>query len=297
VAVTRTERLMALVAFAALPACTRSEPAPSPRTFAPESSERLVPSASAEAVAPSAPLPEPAQVVPPMPPPLEHEGELIALDVPGFQPAVVSVPSGVRAAHPVAVALHGNFDRPEWQCEVFRPVIGDTGFLLCPRGKPRRDVPKSLDRWEYQSGKAMAAELDAALAALGQRYGERVDPGPVVFIGFSLGAIYGAPIVQKNPARFPRAVFVEGGHNAWTPASAKKFAEAGGQRLLLACGQAPCLTNAQRLTPKLAKAGLPAQSGGSAKAGHTYDGEVAAAVKAAFPWLVEGDGRWDPKRE
>ncbi len=292
-AVSRSAKLVALGLFAAIPACTRSEPAPSPRTLAPESSARLARSASAAAGASSAPLPEPAQVAPPMPPPLGNEGELIALEVPGFQPAVVSVPSAVRAAHPVAVALHGNFDRPEWQCEVFRPVIGDTGFLLCPRGKPRRDVPKSLDRWEYQSGKAMAAELDAALAALGQRYGDRVDPGPIVFIGFSLGAIYGAPLVQKNPERFPRAVFVEGGHNAWTPASAKKFAEAGGLRLLLVCGQAPCLTNAQRLTSKLTKAGLPSQSGGSAKAGHTYDGEVAAAVKAAFPWLVEGDGRWN----
>ena len=288
-ALIRNAALVAL-GFAVAPACTRSEPAPSPRPFAPEPSARLEASANT-AVATAAPLPEPGQA-PPMPPPLEHAGELMALDVPDFQPAVVSVPSGVRAAHPVAVALHGNFDRPEWQCEVFRPVIGDTGFLLCPRGKARRDVPKSLDRWEYQSGKAVAAELDAALAALGQRFGDRVDPGPVVFIGFSLGAIYGAPIVQKNPERFPRAVFVEGGHNAWTPRSAKKFAEEGGQRLLLVCGQAPCLTNAQRLTSKLTNAGLPSRSGGSAKAGHTYDGEVAAAVKAAFPWLVEGDGRW-----
>lgn len=283
-------RLLLLVATS----CTRSDPAPAPRTGAPEASPHREPTSTAAAVVPSAAPPSapPTPASEPPLPPLEHAGEQVSLDVPGFQPAIVSVPSRARASHPVAVAFHGNFDRPEWQCEVFRPVLGDSGFLLCPRGKPRRDVPKSLDRWEYHSGKSMAAELDAALAALSQRFGDRVDPGPIVFIGFSLGAIYGAPIVQSKPARFPRAVFVEGGHNAWTPHRAKKYAEAGGARLFLACGQAPCLANAKRLAPALEKAGLPTKSGGAPKAGHTYDGEVAAAVQAAFPWLVEGDARW-----
>jgi predicted esterase len=215
--------------------------------------------------------------------------------VEGFQPAVVSLPLAPRAAYPVAVALHGNFDRPEWQCEVFRPVIGPNGFLVCPRGAPRRDVPKQMDRWEYWSGAAMLREIDAALVALGRRYGDRVDPGPIVFIGFSLGAIYGAPIVQKAPARFPRAVLVEGGHGAWTAANAKRYAAGGGLRVLLACGQATCLSKAARLVPALERAGLPARSGGSKTAGHTYDGAVAAAVKDAWPWLVEGDARWSPE--
>lgn len=283
--------LCALV-LALAPGCTRNDPAPALRTGLSDATPRPEARATAAAVESSTPPPElPPPTIPP-PPPLEHAGERISLEVPGFEPAIVSVPSRPRAAHPVAVAFHGNFDRPEWQCEVFRPVIGDSGFLLCPRGKPRRDVPKSLDRWEYHSGKSMGAELDAALAALEQRFGERVEPGPIVFIGFSLGAIYGAPIVQGNPRRFPRAVFVEGGHNAWTARTAKKFAEAGGLRLFLACGQAACLANAKRLAPVLEKAGLPTRSGGAPKAGHTYDGDVAAAVKAAFPWLVEGDPRW-----
>ena len=224
--------------------------------------------------------------------PLADAGKQVSLEVPGFQPAVVSVPLAARAAHPVAVAFHGNFDRPEWQCEIFRGVIGPQGFLLCPRGSARRDVPKQMDRWEYASGAKMAAELEAGLAALSERYRSSVDPGPIVFIGFSLGAIYGAALVQKNAARFPRAVFVEGGHGAWTPASAKKFAAAGGLRLFLACGQGPCLTKAQRTAPLLERAGLPTKTGGSPKAGHTYDGAVADAVREAWPWMVEGDSRW-----
>jgi predicted esterase len=274
-------------------ACTRQEPAPAPAARSGSASES---SASAASALPSArsgaPAPAPLEVAPA---PLEAAGEMVSLEVPGFLPAVVSVPSAARAAHPIAIALHGNFDRPEWQCEVFRPVIGPTGFLLCPRGVARRDVPKQMDRWEYSSGAKVEQEVDAALAALTARYGERVDAGPVVFIGFSLGAIYGSPMIQKNPARFPRAVLVEGGHGAWTATSAKRYAAAGGARLFLACGQAPCLAKAARLVPALTRAGLPAQSGGSKTAGHTYDGDVAAAVKNAWPWLVEGDPRWSPE--
>jgi predicted esterase len=283
--------LARVLALAAAWSCARPEPTPAPLSatapHAPSPARDEAPTPQSDAARPDPPPP-------PAPTPLEREGELAALDVEGFLPAVVSVPKGRRLAHPVAVAFHGNFDRPEWQCEVFRPVIGDYGFLLCPRGIARRDVPKSMDRWEYASGAQMARELEAALGALTARYGVRVDPGPVVFIGFSLGAIYGAPIVQKSPARFPRSVMVEGGHGAWTAAIAKRYAEAGGLRLFLACGQAPCVGKAARLAVALTRAGLPTQSGGSKTAGHTYDGDVAAAVHAAWPWLTEGDPRWGP---
>jgi hypothetical protein len=285
---------MAMKAFALallLLGCARPEPAPSPlRTTASAPLDLSMPSPPGSI--PLAGSEVPAAPAAPKAVPLAQAGELVALEVPGFLPAVVSVPLSARAAHPVAVAFHGNFDRPEWQCEIFRAVIGAHGFLLCPRGSARRDVPKQMDRWEYASGPKMAAELEAALTALGERYGANVDPGPIVFIGFSLGAIYGAPIVQKAPARYPRGVFVEGGHGAWTVASAKKYAAAGGLRLFLACGQGPCLDKAKRTAPLLTRAGLPTQSGGSAKAGHTYDGAVSDSVRAAWPWLVEGDSRW-----
>lgn len=275
---------------AGLVACTRHEPAPRPHAVSAVSSP-------ASAVAPepgtAETSPAPSASEPP-PPPLEGEGKLVSLDVEGFLPAVVSVPTAARAVHPVAVALHGNFDRPEWQCEVFRPVIGEAGFLVCPRGVPRRDVPKRMDRWEYASGAKVAAEIDAALSALAARYPGRVDPDSAVLIGFSLGAIYGSPLLQKEPARFPRAVLVEGGHGAWNAATAKRFAAGGGKRLFLACGQAACLSKAARLVKSLEQAGLPTQSGGSKTAGHTYDGDVAASVKSAWPWLVEGDHRWSP---
>lgn len=277
-----------------LVACSRTESVARVRHDVP-----MVPSAPGRArVAPveSAAATAVASQAPPTPglPALAGSAPLVDLEVEGARPAVVFLPLGATTPRPVAVALHGNFDRPEWQCEVWRGILGAHGFILCPRGVPRRDVPASADRWEYGSVGAVEKEIDAGLEALAQRYGEHVDPGPVLLIGFSLGAIYGSPIAQRRPERFPRLVLVEGGLSAWSRANAKAFAAKGGLRLFIACGQAGCLAKATALGPAFEKVGLPTRSGGHAKAGHTYDGEVSAAVAREFPWLVEGDSRWVP---
>ena len=236
---------------------------------------------------------EPVPAKPTGLPPLVGE-PLVALEVPGFSPAIVALPLGASSRKPVVVALHGNFDRPDWQCSVWAPIVAARAFVLCPRGAARRDVPKSWDRWEYHSGKAVQAELDAGIAALHARFGEYVDDGPLLFIGFSLGAIYGVPLVQKFPERFPRAVIIEGGLGAWSAATAKRYVKGGGQRLLIACGQLDCMARIKTLVPALERAGLPTRGGGSPRAGHTYDGPVADVVAQNFQWLVEGDPRFEP---
>lgn len=218
---------------------------------------------------------------------------LVSLDVPGFSPAVVSVPTGTTRPRPVVVALHGNYDRPEWQCEVWRRIIGVRGFILCPRGIPRRDAPRAQDRWEYGSAKVVEAEIEAGLSALRARFEPFVDPGPLLLLGFSLGAILGSPIAQQAPARYPRLVLIEGGLNRWSPSNAAAYVKGGGERLFVGCGQGGCLAQAEKLASNLEKSGLPVRFGGSARAGHTYDGPVAQAVEEGFAWLVEGDLRWE----
>src|SRR5205823_5127523 len=66
---------------------------------------------------------------------------LVSLAVPGFSNAIVSVPIGTKRPMPLLLATHGNYDRPEWQCETWRQIIGDAGFVLCPRGVRRPDSP------------------------------------------------------------------------------------------------------------------------------------------------------------
>ncbi|HMJ14451.1 MAG TPA: hypothetical protein VK524_23710, partial [Polyangiaceae bacterium] len=200
---------------------------------------------------------------PPRLAPLNAEAEFVSLPVKDFRAAVVSVPRGATVKKPVVVALHGNFDRPEWQCEVWRGIVRENAFVLCPRGIPRSDAA-GLDRWEYGSRAKTSAELDAALVALRERFADYVADGPIVFTGFSLGAILGVGIVQSDPQRFSRVVLTEGGQRGWTRATAKAFKAGGGERVLFACGQGGCVQNSRTLVALLEKQELSARvaSGG-----------------------------------
>ncbi|HYQ18851.1 MAG TPA: hypothetical protein VEQ58_23910 [Polyangiaceae bacterium] len=237
-----------------------------------------------------APTPQPVVVATPAAPspkPLLEPTPLVTLTVPGFREAVVSVPLGATEPRVIALALHGNFDRPEWQCEVWRRITRGEVFVLCPRGVPRRDVPAELDRWEWGSLAKTKAELLAALGALRARYPEHVKAGPLVFTGFSLGAILGARLIHDQELNVGAAVLVEGGYQGWTASKARSL-QPSLRGLLFACGQTEC-RNAYRyqLEGLLSRAALPASMVADTKAGHTYDEPVAALVQAEWPRLLQ----------
>jgi pimeloyl-ACP methyl ester carboxylesterase len=227
-------------------------------------------------------------------PPLEGE-PLADLDVAGFQPAVVSLPVGTRGPRPVLVATHGNFDRPEWQCEIWREIVRDAGFVLCPRGVRRDDTlhyPKAEIRYHYRSNARLEQEIVAGLAALRRRFPGRVDPGPAVYTGFSQGAIMGVPIVKRAPQSYPRVVLLEGGAGGLDGATVKVLAKGGVKRVLFACGQPGCARTAKRVAKQLEAAGIGARVLYAGNVGHSYAELVSRQVRAELGWLVEGDGRW-----
>jgi predicted esterase len=218
---------------------------------------------------------------------------MVALTVPGYNDAALVVPVGATAPRPIVVAVHGNYDRPEWQCEVWRAITSGSAFVLCPRGIVRPDAPRSEDRWTYGwNGRDLEREINAGLTALKRAYEPYVDPGPMIYGGFSLGAILGADIVLWNPSRFSRAVLIEGGTTNWSLASAKAFARAGGQRVLFACGQPDCVRDTRTGLHWLQTAGVAARTASGGAIGHTYDGPVADAIVNSWSWLTEGDPRW-----
>jgi hypothetical protein len=227
---------------------------------------------------------------PPLPP-LVETARFVHLEVPDFRSAVVSVPLGAREPRPVVVALHGNFDRPEWQCQVWRQITGGYPFILCPRGVPRGDAPKKWDRWTYGARQKVQAELLAGLDALSARYPDHVHDGPVVYTGFSLGAILGRAIIREHAERFPRAVMTEGGNKGWE-SLARAYAKAGGKRVLFACGQIGCVGTSKRAARHAKRAGLAVRVADGGKVGHTYDGPVQEAITESWNWLVAGDDRW-----
>lgn len=241
--------------------------------------------------------------VAPSPPPrrLESREPFVPLAVPGYGDAVVGIPVGTTERRPILVALHGNFDRPSWQCEVWRDISGGYPFVLCPRGIPRRDAPKRLDRWEWGSTEKTDGELQAAVTALVGQYGEFVAPGPILLAGFSLGAILEVGIMKRHPGQFGPVVLVEGGHRGWTRAVAQRIfgnsnaADAGLKpqaRVLFACGQWECLKKGRSLVKLLDRSGVEAQVVHGPRAGHTYDGAVAEAIRGKWNWLTSGDERW-----
>src|SRR6187402_2399597 len=148
--------------------CRSSNGPGSTGTSAPPSTQ--APSSTRATVSDAAPLrsadPAPLRSVDPSPPePPKLSGEQLQdLPVPGYGTAVVSVPLGAREPRPVVLALHGNYDRPEWQCEVWRTITGGFPWVLCPRGVPRSDAPKSEDRWTYTTAAKVGDEVRAALA-------------------------------------------------------------------------------------------------------------------------------------
>ena len=106
--------------------------------------------------------------------------------------------------------------------------------------------------------------------------------------------LHGALRWPRDPALFPRAILVEGGNEKWTPGAITAYAKAGGQRLLIACGQPSCVATARHPASLLDKAGVPTRVVHGKGVGHGYTGAVADEIKTAFSWLVEGDPRFAP---
>src|SRR5688500_7019775 len=73
--------------------------------------------------------------LPPVARGLQAPSPYVELDIPGHVPAVVSLPLGSTRRRPVIVATHGAGDRAEYHCELWRAIVGDRGFVVCPRGR------------------------------------------------------------------------------------------------------------------------------------------------------------------
>ena len=168
--------------------------------------------------------------------PLRASSWLIDLDVPGFGRAALAVPLGATQPRAIVIALHGAADRPEWACSAWRSIVGPAPFVLCPRGVPRADLALSDARFSFGSAEDTARELRAALSQLKARFGPHVAPGPVVFVGFEVGADHAASIARQEPAFFSRLLLVAADASSWPSSQSALFGREGGRRVLFAFG-------------------------------------------------------------
>jgi predicted esterase len=227
-------------------------------------------SAGAEKTAPEAAAPEQA----------------IDLAVEGFLSALVWAPHGTLP-RPVVLATHGATDSPEPYCRFWREVVQERAFVVCTRGRPMKP-----EGYYYPDSAWMQREAALALSSLRQKFGSRVSQGPILYAGFSQGAIFGSPIVQAHPDEYPRAVLMEGGASGWNRALARQYRARGGRRVLFVCGEHPCAVHARATASVLNSASLATKVIAIEDVGHTYTPAIAREIQGLFGWLFEGDERW-----
>ena len=269
-----------------------SSPEPEAKVAARSSVERPSHSSSASKRKdsdPALPKPQPEASALPV---LDAPADFVTLIVEGHADAVVSLPHAATSKRPVLVALHGNYDRPEWQCQVWRKIIRASAFVLCPRGMRRPGVPRALDRWTYAAQSTVEKELLAGLEALKAQYPRYVDASDVVYTGFSLGAILGRSILNKHAKLFTRGILVEGGYRGWSRGFVKRYADGGGKKIMLVCAQTSCRHAARQASRAFKGSAVQVKVVFAGQLGHTYDGPVASAIGEALPWLLGADARW-----
>ena len=244
--------------------------------------------------------------------PLASPSPTTPMPVEGFADAVAVIPVGVTRPAPVVVAVLGIGDTPEEQCAVWKELVGERAFVLCPRGLPNwvrpeaTETPDDEDKdREKEVGEDATAVVDAApkqvgfympdlgrlegevfagVAALEKKVGKYVATQEIVYAGFSRGAFLGAQLVAKKPERFKRAVLIEGGHSPWTDQTAAAFARGGGSRVLFVCGRQECVDDAAAATATLTRQKIETRTV-FGQEGHGYKKQVKDETRRALDFV------------
>ncbi len=224
-------------------------------------------------------------------PPLTDAVWLETLAMPPGHAAFVSVPLGATEPRPVMIGMHGAGDRPEWACGGYRAATDAFPFIVCPRGVPQG--PSAPDKFASPGPDRIREDIVSALAALRARFKGYVADGPLLYAGFSLGAIHGAKVIATDGAMFPTALLIEGGYSELTPALAHTYAKSGGKRVMLGCGQPGCRASFAPARRALEQAGIDVFMLDANTGRHNLDGPMVQALRDAWPRLVAGDARWD----
>jgi len=222
-------------------------------------------------------------------PPDTHIRE--TLELPGFGPAVISLPNDGKKRVPVLMVLHGAGDRPEWQCEWWEGVLGGRALIACLRG--RAAFPHDPETGFYFPDHYYLERLVlAASSALRQRYEARIVETPFVLAGFSQGANMGALVAAKHPELFSRILLIEGGYDQWNVRAARQLRKDAEARVVFVCGQDYCAQHARTARRWLSRAGVESRVELARGGGHTYAGAVGEKVLGSLPWLLEEAPGW-----
>jgi predicted esterase len=205
----------------------------------------------------------------------------------GGDEASVTVPLGATTPRPVLIAVHGAGDRPEWACGGWRMIVDAYAFVICPQG-----VPVGNGRFSWGSPDQIARIVDKALPALRRRFGVFVADGPLVYVGFSQGAKLGVLHTGARADDYEAVALVEGAYEDVDATFANKLAKSGAHKVLLACSTGNCDARFATAKATLARAKVDVRVFDAGRHGHNLNGEVMAAMREPFSWMVKDDPRW-----
>jgi dienelactone hydrolase len=211
---------------------------------------------------------------------------VVELPLEGFNPAAYVAPDqSTPPPWPLIVILHGNFDRPEWQCQTWAKEGRSRGWILCPRGYPREDAPAEYDRWTYKGRGNLSKELSAGVAALKTAHPELVRDDDAILIGFSLGAHMAPRFVSTKVLGFRYLVLAEGGYQV-TQDVARSTRRHGIEKVVYLCGEkTACAMRAKGLNRFFKRAGIEAQTIVMPGVGHGYPDDVEPITRQTFEAL------------
>lgn len=213
----------------------------------------------------------------------------VSVQVPGFDPALVSFPESREHPAPLVVVAHGAGVVPADICEVVRGLFQDRAALLCLSG-PR--VAASSEGRYFPDHHVLERIFVASLDALSRKYPTPIDHRRAVYVGYSQGATMGALMLPEHGGECPRLLLIEGGFADWSLARARTFKASGGERVLFACGTKRCAAKARDSVATLQHAGVDARVVSELSAGHTYGGALAKRVETELPGFLDGDERF-----
>ncbi|HET9932062.1 MAG TPA: hypothetical protein VFQ35_15270 [Polyangiaceae bacterium] len=219
-------------------------------------------------------------------PPLTASSWLIGLPNAESGEAKVAVPLGAVKARPLLIALHGEVDRPEWQCGSYRGITHGRSFILCPSG-PARAALGGVRAPVADT----ARELRAEIAALKAKFGAHLARGSVVLAALGPTVEQALTIALEEPSFFSRLVLVNGSLSRLDAAFATRYGQLGGERVLVVCSRGACDADADTRARSLRPSGVEVHFVVPER-GEGLDGEIARVIEEQWPWLVGSDSRW-----
>lgn len=224
------------------------------------------------------------------PPQPRFPASAVRLDEAGNKPGFSAYPpKDTHAARPVTVFLHGMCDEPENECPWIANASTEGGWLLCPRATLRCQGGGSI----YPGDERFPKSVKESVERLSTEYPGTVDAkAERTLVGFSLGAIRAAELVQREGSGFQSVIFI----GAKFELDATRLRKAGVKRVVLTSGDHDMMKwRMVEQAKKLRRQGFPVAFMSLGKVGHWFPNDMERRMRVALDWVHGDDDAFEPK--